>query len=282
MRYSLVIVTIIVIQSCTLFKHQKNQEKVNLEFIQGQWIDTESLNRLKQGNLSEPYPFGWEASQEDIFTCFKDGKPYFKDLMNDYGFLEKKEGYFQWTSTDNNVKIKLNFNVKKTDTLMIFEYQYKSNEPFIYSLSKIQRGGECVFDYYPGKEVRSGASICYNQYYFEGKYTVKEMYSNQESTVEINSDNIVSGLARVSNYSIYSKCTPILVTLYELDTLHNQPIRVDDKIYPRIIRRYKQHLALNPEENGFDLFRTDYSNNYSLAERRHKVYEKVYEFRRLD
>lgn len=282
MRYLLAIITIIIFQGCTLFKNLKKQEKANIEFFQGQWIETESLNRLKGGNLSEPYPFGWEAAHEDIFTCFKDGEPYFKDLMNDYGFLEEKDGYFQWTRADNNVTIKLSFNVNKTDTLMIFEYQYKSNEPFIYSLSKIQRGGECVFDYHPGKEVRSGVSICYNQYYFEGKYMVKEMYSNQVSAVEIDSNNVVLGLDQVSQYSIYSKCSPMLVTLFELDTLHNRPIRVDDEIYPRIKRIHKQYLALKPEENGFDLFKTDYSTNYSLAERRHKVYEKIYEFRRID
>lgn len=282
MRYFLVIAILIVLQSCTLFKNLKKQEKTKVEFIEGQWIETESLNRLKEGNLSEPYPFGWSASHEDIFTCFKDGKPYFMDLMNDYGFLEEKDGYYQWVRADSNVVIKLDFKVNKTDTLLTFKYQYKAKEPFIYSLSKIQRGGECVFDYYPGKKVRSGASICFNQYYFEGKYTVKEMQSNQELTVEINSDNAVLGLDRVSNYSVYSKCTPILVTLYQLDTLHNRPIKVEDKVYPRIIGRHQQYLALKPLENGFDLLRTDYSSKFSLAERRHRVYEKVYEFRRLD
>lgn len=249
------------------------------ELITGQWVETPSLNRLKARDVSEPHPFNWLSSHADILTCYKDGKPYFKDLVRENGFLQKIDDYYLWTD-DNSQKIKLQFKVSGKDTLLIYEYQFETNTPFIYSLSKTPMPTPCDFDYYPGKELRSGRSKCYNSFYFKGKYEVKEIATNKESLVEIFSDFKISGLPGVGKYNLHTYGSPLMLEFYEADTMRSNPIRMGNKQYPRIRAKNKQYLVLDPQENGFDLHKTDFSGKSSTTERRFQVLDKVYEFRR--
>lgn len=285
MKYCIwIIITMLFIQ-CIVNKNNGNKrlhnEESNFshELIPGQWVETHALNRLKERDISEPHPFNWHDPHQDILTCYKDGTPFYLEFFKEKGVLEKREDYYIWMN-DDSMKLTFQFSIQDRDTVLMFESQYKSNDPNRYSLSKIPRATPCDFVYYPGIDLRSGSSKCYSQYYFEGDYHVKEIATNESLPVDISSDFSISGLPDFEHYNIYTYGSPLVLKLYDSDTMYSRPITFEGQQYPRVTALNNQYFTVIGQDNGFDLHRTNYSGKGSMAERKFEVLEKVYEFTR--
>jgi len=272
MKYFILTISILLVQSCIINNKlnipdtSKKQRLSSNKLIAGQWLDANSLNRLKSRDVSDPHPFNWLSPHVDLITCVKDGKPYFTDFVGQgpLGFLERKDGYY--LCVDGNSKVKLEFSVTEKDTLLIYERQYETNDPFVYVLSKSPRETLCSYKPFQHKKYTSGVSKSYNYYYFEGEYEVKDTNSKIESSVKVSSEQKILGLPGVDFYTLETLGSHLMLELYEVD--NNEEVI------------NKQYLVLSPQEYGFDLHSTNFSGKGSTAERKYQLLDKVYEFKR--
>ncbi|MEL7121341.1 MAG: hypothetical protein AAFO07_17980 [Bacteroidota bacterium] len=272
MKNTYLVILFLLVFSCSTTQNvlqptkSKQKQLQNHEFITGQWVETASFNRLKKRDILPPHPF--ERLSADYYTCIQDGKPYFTNVMT--FFCDMEEDSKKYKCQDEYSKYQFEFNSTEEDTTLIITSQFQENEPIIQYLSKAPRAKSCDFEVTPGVNLRSGIQESYNFFYFEGKYQVKDVNKDEELMVEISSDFKISGFTGINTYKLNTFGTHLMLELYE------DPGKVVPYRWKNV-----QYYVLIAQENGFDLHKTNHKQGQSTSERRYKVLDLVYEFRRM-
>ena len=277
MKYSSFLFLVIVCCSCATNKNSgrsTTNDDSQHEFIAGDWVHTYSLNKLKAGDLTYPQPFTAFAPQgRDVYirTCYTDGKPYHYDLISwEHDHVERIDDAYVWMNKDSS-KVTLRFSIQENDTVMIYERQYKSLEPYVCSLSKAPWDVSCGIQSNP----RRGYFRSYHQLYFEGKYQVREIATDSIFSVEITPDYALVGLPGFDSYGL-DPHNVLLFKPYQEEIIERNRMTPDGKPYPPLyLRKNEQSFSVKGHENGFDLY-----THKSLTFIDQQYLEKVYEFRR--
>ena len=246
-------------------------------FITGEWIESNNLKRLEARDISHPHPYSDKSDMYVIYTCYKEGRPFFLEATTGGGYLENIEDYFLWT-TDFGLKINLKFTIDESDTIMTYTYQHQDDKPYVMTMSPVPDPMPCDFKRYPYDDFADGITRSYNRLFFQGDYEVTDTISSDTLQVSLTSDGLISGFLDVTHYAPEEVGSFLKFNTLAIDTLDSRPIEMDDKIIPRLNYVNNHCYKVVDRPDGFDLHRV------KCASKREKYWRKeratVYQFRR--
>lgn len=223
-------------------------------FVSGVWVEAEGYERIKAGDISEPHPLGYE-SLVSIHTCMLNGTPHFTNYATYEGSGYREGNEFILRDTFNNGDIitsRLHFISSAEDTVLHFTTNHNKE----YTMRKAPHTLPCTRNDF------DATSDVYNHFYFKGDYEVEDVKKGETFIVSIQDDLSVQGFYDKTFYFPLPGGRPLLFVL-------------GDKKYE------KEYFAFVQTEDGFDLFECDHTDKKSIRERRVKVYDVVFHFRRI-